>query len=332
MVVQLCLTLLTICVLASPGLAQEDPAATVGGYGLPHLFGLPTATTTRLFGMGGITACLPDAGFANPAFAGDLNTENMGVRYSLTDFDFGLRLKGLQGWFSTPIGSRDGLQVVGFWLDSDTGGLMTLGGMVNADFYEGDISLHYGRRVHDQVLVGIGISPVLSTGTDLTAPLGGTVLQSLQSRVGIGARLGAVYEFGEDSRLGIVVDRYTEDVSMTAPTELGPVEFDAWEYAFGISHRVNPRILLAAEWSELVNEAGEVRNVFSGWHFGAEYMINSQAALRVGSNDRQLSVGFGYNAGRWAANYAYLKDWNDNVVGDLLGGSDTQQIEITASW
>jgi len=332
MAVRLCLTLLATAVVASPLFAQGDPAAQVAGYGVPHLFGLPTATTTRLFGMGGITACIPDSGFPNPAFAGDLTTQNAGARYSLTDFDLGLKLKGLQGWYSTPVGSHDGIQVLAFWLDSDPGTVLTVGGALTGRMYEGDISIHYGRRVHDQVLVGIGLSPVLSTATELTNPVGGGIVQTLQSRVGIGARLGAVYEFDADSRLGIIVDRYTEDVTMVAPVVVGPIEFDAWEYAFGVSHRVSPRLLVAAEWCELRNKANTVESIASGWHFGAEYNINPDATLRVGSNDGQLSAGFGYDGGRWAANYAYIKDWNNDLVGAALGGSDTQQIEVTTSW
>ncbi|MEI6503614.1 MAG: hypothetical protein WCP21_21615, partial [Armatimonadota bacterium] len=41
-------------------------------YAATHPFALATATTTRLFGMGGFVTCIPDAGFGNPAFAGTL--------------------------------------------------------------------------------------------------------------------------------------------------------------------------------------------------------------------------------------------------------------------
>ena len=93
-----------------------------------------------------------------------------------------------------------------------------------------------------------------------------------------------------------------------------------------------PELLLAAEWCELKNEAGPVENIASGWHFGAEYMLTPQTAVRVGGNDGQISAGLGFDGGTWAANYSYIKDWNDESVGAFLGGSDTQQLEITASW
>ncbi len=58
------LALLTVM----PACAQGAEA-----YAVPHLFALPTATTTRQFGMGGVSTCLEDVGFPNPAFAGMLD-------------------------------------------------------------------------------------------------------------------------------------------------------------------------------------------------------------------------------------------------------------------
>ncbi|MCD6361312.1 MAG: hypothetical protein J7M38_10660 [Armatimonadetes bacterium] len=330
--VRLCLMIVPAVIAAGPLFAQGSPAALVSNYGLVHLYGLPTATTTRLFGMGGMTACVPDSGFPNPAFAGDLATQHAGLRYSLTDFDAGLQLNALQSWYNTPLGSRDGIQVLVFWLDSDTGGLATPGGMVNASLYEGDISLHYGRRVNDRLLVGVGISPVMNTSTWLTDPASGATIQKLESRVGFGGRVGVVYQATEQTTVGAVCDIYSEDVRMTSPIATPEVSFDATEYAIGISHRATPELLLAAEWCELKNEAGPVENIASGWHFGAEYMLTPQTAVRVGGNDGQISAGLGFDGGTWAANYSYIKDWNDESVGAFLGGSDTQQLEITASW
>ncbi len=330
------LIVLFASLMAAPGWSQGTPAEIVRDYSLPHLFGLPTATTTRQFGMGGTTACVLDNGFANPAFAGALEQSHAGVRYSITEFDSGLQLKGAQGWLNTPVGDGQGVQLVGFWLDSDRGPVLPAPGanFVMAELYEGDISLHYGRRLSDTWLVGIGASPVFSTSTNIYHPTTGALLSRVDSSVDAGGRLGVLYQFAPEGFIGGVVDVYSEDVKMVGPGLPGAImsEFDATQYALGVSGRVGDRVLLALEWAELKSESGVVENVASGWHAGIEFDINEQAKLRAGLDDGELTTGFGYESENWSANFAYIKDWNEDLVGAALGESDTSQIEITTSW
>ncbi len=330
--------LIVVCASLSvmPAFAQGTPAETLSQYGLPHLFGLPTATTARQFGMGGMTAAVPDVGFPNPAFAGALSQSNAGVRYSVTDFDLGLRLKGAQGWVNTPLGDGQGIQVVGNLLDSDRGALRIPGtpAMAMAEYYEGAVSLHYGRRLSDQWLVGVGVSPVFSTYSKMYDPLSGALVTRLGSSATAGGRVGVLYQFAPEGFIGAYGDRYGEDVTMAAPGMPGVLtdEYSATQYAIGISGRASDRTIVALEWGELRNKSGIFENVVSGWRGGVELEVNSRASLRAGVNDDAISTGFGFKSDDWTVSYAYIRDWNDDVVGVLFGGSDTQQIEITGSW
>ena len=320
----------------TPSLAQGDPAATLSQYGLPHMFGLPTATTARQFGMGGMTAAVQDVGFANPAFAGALSQSNAGLRYSITDFDLGLKLKGAQGWVNTPLNDGQGIQVVGTWLGSDRGPIQIPGaaGIAMVDYYEGAISLHYGRRLSDQWLVGVGVSPLLSSYSKMYDPISGTLVTRLGSSVNAGARVGVLYQFAPEGFIGAYADRYGEDVTMAAPGLPAVLtdEYSATQYAIGISGRASDRALVALEWGELKNKSGPFENVASGWHAGVEFDLNSRARLRAGVDDNEITTGFGFKSDTWTVSYAYIKDWNDELVGALFGGSETQQIEFTGSW
>lgn len=319
-----------------PSLAQGTPAETLSQYGLPHMFGLPTATTARQFGMGGMTAAVQDVGFPNPAFAGALSQSNAGVRYSVTDFDLGLQLKGAQGWVNTPLSDGQGIQVVSTLLTSNRGPLRIPGAsaVAMAKYYEGAVSLHYGRRLSDHWLVGVGVSPILSTYSKMYDPLSGALVTRLGSSANAGGRVGVLYQFAPEGFIGAYGDRYGEDVTMAAPGMPGALtdEYSATQYAIGISGRASDRALVALEWGELRNKSGPFENIVSGWHAGVELDINSQACVRAGINDNAISTGFGFKSDHWTVSYAYIQDWNDDLVGALFGGSDTQQIEIAGSW
>ena len=286
-----------------PSLAQGNPAETLSQYGLPHMFGLPTATTARQFGMGGMTAAVQDVGFPNPAFAGALSQSNAGVRYSVTDFDLGLTLKGAQGWVNTPLSDGQGIQVTGTLLDSDRGPIMVPGapGPAMVEYYEGAISLHYGRRLSDQWLVGVGFSPVLSTASRIYDPLSGALVTRLGSKAKAGARVGVLYQFAPEGFVGAYADRYGEDVTMAAPGLVGGLtdEYSATQYAIGVSGRASDQVLLALEWGELKNKSGPFENTASSWRAGVEFDINSRACLRGGVNDNELSTGFGVKSDDW---------------------------------
>ncbi len=332
-VVPSCVFVLMVTLLltaAAPPTAAQGPE----GYGVPHLFALPTATTTRLFGMGGVTTCVEDRGFANPAFAGMLEQQQALMRVSRTSFDGGLKLTGTHASYALPIGREQGMQFVGFRLDSDRGTIMTPAGGLPGTIEETDAAVHYGRRISEQWLAGIGVAPILEAKTRLRHPATGDVVSFSDSKANFGFRIGGLYQFDDEGFAGFVFDWYTEDVTFQAPPMPAPETFDftSTEWALGVSGRLTENLLGAIEWMELKSRNGGARAKSEGLHLGVEYEATPAVALRAGCNDGGLSLGAGYSRDGWVFNYAYINDWNDDSVGQAFGGSDTHQLEVSHSW
>ncbi|MGC9318492.1 MAG: hypothetical protein ACP5KN_10740 [Armatimonadota bacterium] len=302
---------------------------------MPHLFALPTATTARQFGLGGVSTCVEDVGFPNPAFAGMLEGQKSGIRVSNTDFDGGMEATAWQGWYATTIGEGEGVQVLGLTLDSQRGSV-TLGPdqALPGSIHETDMALHYGRRLSERWLVGGGASPVLHTTFNLYNPTDGSVMVHTDSTATFGFRIGALYEWGENALAGFVYDRYTEDVAFRSPEmpQTALLDFTSTEWAVGVSAPLSERVLGAAEWMELKSESGEMQSKSEGLHLGVEVAATPQLDLRLGSNDGTLALGAGYEVSGWVVNYAYLDDWNEDATGAALGGSETHQLEVAHVW
>ncbi len=325
--------LLTLAVLT---VATCMPAGAQGpeGYSLPHLFAIPTATTARQFGMGGVSSCVQDIGFPNPAFAGALTRQQAGVRAYMTEFDGGLDLTGIHGWYATPIGEGEGIQVLGIMLDSNQGNFMTPGGPVPGSIEETDAAVHYGRRLSERWLVGVGVSPLLETEVNLYHPVDGSVVMHTDSQAKLGGRVGTLYQWAPEGFVGFVFDWYTEDVTFQTPALPGPASFDftSTEWALGVSARLGDRVLAAVEWMELESRDDAMVTRTDGLHVGLEFQATDQFSARLGSNDGAMSLGAGAQFGDWVVNYAYINDWNDASVGASLGGSDTHQLEVGRYW
>lgn len=318
-----------VTVACSPAGAQGPES-----YTAPHLFALPTATTTRGFALGGVSSCLPDIGFPNPAFAGTLQAARGGLRVALTDFDGGMNLTGTQVWYAFPVGVDQGMQVLGLVLDCDRGGVTTPLGSVPGEIEEQDIAVHYGRRLSPTWLVGVGMAPLMKTEMNLYRPVDGSVLMRTESEAQFGGRVGTLYQFAPEGFAGFVFDWYTEDVDFVGPTAPGGAQFEftSTEWALGASARVHERVVTAVEWMDLKSEDGPRRAHASGLHFGVEYAATPQIDVRLGSNDGELSLGAGGRLGDWVVNYTFLRDWNDDAVGASFGGSDTHMIEAGCYW
>ena len=301
-------------------------------YAIPHLFALSTATTARQFGMGGITTSIEDIGFPNPAFAGNLDLSQAGLRHSCTEFSGGLKLRGTQAWYALPLGAHEGMQLIGLRLDSNRGGLSIPG--LQLETAENDVAVHYGRRLSDRWLVGAGLAPILETSTRLFDPAGNQIA-SWDSKATYGLRLAALYQHDWDGFAGAVFDYYREDVTFQPPLPGIPphnLNFDSTTVALGVSGRVGEGLLGALEWMQLRSESGNLSSNASGLKLGIEYDALPGVRVRAGSNAGSLTLGAGYDRNRWVANYAYISDWNKDEVGDLFGGSDTHQLEIGHYW
>lgn len=317
------LPVLAVLVLVSPALAQIDT------YSSTHPFSLATATTTRLFGMGGFATCVRDAGFANPAFAGTLTDVTAVIRQSTTTFDSGLKLKGEQFSVAVPLKeNKRGFQVVGFRLKTEDA-LPMATPPSSLTMSEYDIALHYGQRISRRFVLGLGVSPVYHNGLDSTL-VGGASALRLRASAGTGCRIAALYDWGDDGWIGAVWDRYDEDVTASGLL-VGSVpvkaSFDSEEIIVGASHRLNPSLLAAVEWQQLSSENASSWRGDAGWRAGLEATMDNNITMRLGTNDGALSLGVGLRGQRWNLNYAFVKDWNDDTVGASLGGSKTHQLE-----
>ncbi len=327
--------LLATLAIAVPGLAQTEL------YAATHPFALATATTTRLFGMGGFITCIEDEGFGNPAFAGTLRSYSAVGRYSVTDHDGGLKMKGQQVSVAIPLKKNaEGLQVTGFRLTSDPGLFPVPGAPpgsppAHLSYSEYDISIHYGRRLSDTWVVGIAMSPVFHNSASLADVGTGVPLLQVHSEADEGLRLGVLYQFGDRGCAGAVYDKYHEDVTATGPAiGGGPLyhRYTSEEMVAGISWQLTDRILGALEWQQLTTERPGLRMGDSGIRVGIEAMVSDNCALRLGSNDGSLSAGIGYAGDDWTLQYAYIDDWNNDAIGALFGDSNTHQLEATFTW
>ena len=299
-----------------------------------HLFALPMSTTTRLYGMGGFISCVQDRGFANPAFAGLVEDIDVVGRYSVSGFDNGLDLRGGQLSVTIPLkpGTR-GLQLTGFSLSADPGVLALPGAPpAQVDFSETDVAIHYGQRVGNRYLVGVGFSPLFNTSASLTEPISGTPLMELDASVDKGVRLGFLAELKDGCLLGVVYDRYDEDVTghfLGAPVD---ESFSSEVYIAGLSYRLDKRCLAAVEWQDVSTERGGISYGDAGMRFGMECAVSRGLALRSGYNDGAWSAGAGYVNDAWSIQYAYVNDLNADSVGPFFGDSETHQFELTHRW
>lgn len=324
-------------VLAGSLLLAAVPVwAQLESFAIPHLFAVPTATTTRLLGMGGFVACISDAGFANPAFGGTLTGKSATTHLTISDFDGGLNLRAEQVSVAFPLHpDRDGIQLTGFRLRThEDGQVETPAGVANLSLREDDLAVHYGRRLGRQWVAGVGVSPILRTDTYVTVPGTGDVLAHLHSAAKSGARLGGLYQRPDGGCAGFVWDYYREDVTGSGPFfgtgDSG--KFISREIAVGASQPLSEKLLAAVEWQQL-SSSGEGATVGdSGFRVGVEFRPTPDWALRVGDNDGAFSAGVGLQSQAWSFQYAYVKDLNSDLAEPTLGGSQSHSLEARYAW
>ncbi len=304
----------------------------LGSYALSHPFGLSTATTCRQFGMGAPISCVWDRGSGNPAFAATQTDDSVGLRWSDTSFDSGLSVDSYHLWAMTPLRPNEtGLAFTLFRLHS-TGGVVA-GNAV--DISEDDLAIHYGRRIAKRWTAGIGLSPWSVVTFTATLPNGATAM-NLTERPKIGARTGLTYETAPGDYVGVVYDYMLEDVSGSGlaflPAGHAEQVFHTDLLALGASRHITPEWLVAAEWQNATSYAGNNGAGMHGWHLGTEYRWPQGWALRAGLNDGQMTLGAGYQNDHWEAEYAYANNWNNDVVGAVLGTSSTNQLQLLYCW
>lgn len=327
-----------LVVLAGAGMCQ---GLGIDSYSFVHPFGIMTATTSRLFGMGGQVSATWDTGFASPAFAALQETQSGGLRMSSTSFEAGPELIGSQVHWVLPLcPNRRGLQFNLFSLETRDG-LAPMGeGPVALDLRQTVASVDYGWRVSSHLSAGLSVSAISRNKFDVAVPGGGPTLLRVDAEPTWGGRLGLVYGYGgqekpsERNYIGVAYDLYQEDADAQG-LFVGGTASRAFHNSFlavGASHHVTDNLLLAAEWQRGVTHDGELTETLTGWHFGGEYLLPKGVALRLGAQDERTTFGFGVNRGDWTFDYAYMNRWNDDIADELLGGSETHQFEVIFTW
>ncbi len=313
-------------------------------YSATHPYSLPLTTSVRCFAMGNQEACVPDDGFANPAYGGLLTEMNARVRLGNVNFDHGPDLDLALTSIGFPIDPGDpsdgGMQIAVFNTSSDAA-LTVMPGTtdpVSVKMAERDLGIMWGRRCSDRALVGVGISPIMDTDFKVRDPATGTPLVLLRGKVVGGLRLGVVYDISDNLTFGALYDKYKEEVKSSG-LYLGLLtEWHFWseQWGAGLSYTPDARTTLAAELQryELKFEIGALDRHRASWHFGAERWVAPQWACRVGTNDGSVTAGLGYQSGsgKWGVDYAYLRNWAGKDFKPLFGSSDTHMLVAERHW
>ncbi len=224
-------------------------------YATTHPFSLPLTTSVRCFAMGNHEACVPDDGFANPAFGGLITAPTVRVRAGHVNFsrgpdlDLGMVSISFPAHESRP--SYGGLQVSLYRSASDTATVLLPGapGPVDVKMCQQDAGIMWGRRVSDKLLVGVGISPIIDAEFNVRMPGSGAPLMLLDSDVRGGARLGAAYEISDGLIFGALYDNYEECVTARGML-VGPMriaKFRSEQWGAGLSFRPGRRSIIAVE-------------------------------------------------------------------------------------
>jgi hypothetical protein len=323
--------------LVGLGTAQAAPGPSLPGpetYTLIADFGMQSPVTTRLLSMGAPIACMNDVMFANPAFAGAQKTASAGLRWTQTDFDNGPTVSSSLVHVTYPTHANEtGFEATLIDVDTRDEGLALPGQYpMGLDMSEDAWVVDYGRRIKPKWLVGLSV--LGRERLDFGMSMGGQKLVDYLGKAEYGAQVGAAYEWAPEDYIGLIYSFTKHDVTANIAQMPGPfdISFHASQWAVGASRHVRPDLILLAEWDRGELKDDSVDNVSTAWHFGAEYMMTREWALRAGLADGKLTAGLGYDSARWRFEYAYLRDWNGSDVGQLLGSSNTNSVQAIYRW
>jgi hypothetical protein len=323
------------------------PVAFAQGFGLDSYsvispFGIATATDSNLMAMGGIQACIWAHGSANPAFSALQTQKAAGWRWTATEFDNGMDLTSNHAWFVMPWKeNKKGFQLTVFSLHSGDGVVEVPGGFAAAELTETDFSLDFGQRITNRLSLGVSVSPMNKRELEVTVPGSGDLIFGNTAESTIGGRLGMAYEFGEKRAngrgdfVGLSYDYYqdeAEGIGFGMPAEGAERTFWNDQLAVGASYHLSDALSVACEYQTASINDGDFHRSLHGWHVGGQYLAANGAAVQLGLNDGNLTAGFGFENDRWDVAYAFVSDWNEEITGDLFGGSDTHTAQIRYHW
>ena len=129
---------------------------------------------------------------------------------------------------------------------------------------------------------------------------------------GWGMDLGFLYEASEKATVGLSVRDLGS--SLKWDTESGREENLPTTTTFGIAYQARSNLLLAAD-------INKVQDMNPKLFAGAEYWMQDYAALRVGANDGDLTLGASFKLDTWRFDYSYA----DEILGDAHRVSATKR-------
>jgi len=285
--------------------------------------------------MGTVMTCINDMHFANPGFAAGQSSPDAGVRLILTDLERGPSVTSVQAHYVHPLRpNHSGLQATWLALDSGDGSVVLPGlGPTPVSMYENALVVDYGVRVSKRLTVGLSVLGYQETGFRLGA-LAGPNLLDVRARADYGARAGAAFEYAPGDYVGALYSFSQTSVDASGLLMPGPIrtDFNGDQLAIGASRHFGAKLLGVVEYHHGSTSNGALSSSTSTWHFGAEYLVPNGWAIRAGVADESPTFGFGHDGGRWCADYAYIRDWNEGEVGALFGGSDTHSLQVSGRW
>lgn len=303
-------------------------------YGIVGRFGMSSPVTTRLLAMGGILSCVNDRQFANPAFAASQPAAAAGLRSTWTDFDNGPTVRSQLVNVALPLHpNRDGLHFT--LMDLDSGGdfaMLPMVGPVDVNMEEDALVVDYGRRLSGRLTAGLSVLGFERIDLNFVSPFG-PVLMTLEDKADWGARVGGAYEWAPGDFIGGLFSFSRDRVDVNGAAVMpGSADFDSDQLAVGVSGHLGPRVLVAAEFQRGKSSTDGFDRASNTWHFGMESRIGSSWAVRSGLSDGNASFGVGVDDGSWRIDYAFIRNWNDDDVRPLFGGSETHSLQIIHEW
>lgn len=293
--------------LAVLGVGTIVPAFASDGAGQAGAY-LKMGVGARALGMGGAFTAVADdstAAFWNPAGLARLRKSEASFMHANLsddrDFDFinyAHKLKSNSGKDNGTLA----LSYMAFGIDDipetrenpdgtpvlDSNGNVKVFG--NFKDKESNLFVSYGRAVNDKLYAGLNLKYLKHK------------LYSNKADT-MGFDLGFLYEVNEKTSLGLSIRDMAE--SMDWDTGTGTKDDVPLTTTFGVAHRFNDKFLVAADLNK-------VKDMSCKLFCGAEYQIHENVSLRVGSHDKDLTLGASFKLDTWRFDYSYA----DETLGD----------------
>lgn len=118
-----------------------------------------------------------------------------------------------------------------------------------------------------------------------------------------GLDLGLLYEYSDKITFGASLRDINETLEWN--TDIGTKDDVPLTATFGIAYQATDKLLVAADINKLEREDAKL-------FLGAEYAIQDNVSLRVGSRDGDLTLGASFGLDTWRFDYSY----GDETLGD----------------